>query len=113
MDIVHRDLKPENFLMDGNIPKLTDFGLARSDRLESVTQSMDVKGTVNYMSPEHFFDFRKTDQRADIYSLGKILYEAIDGKIGEKTLPFKNASLPNPDTFFYGRKQRRAPEFCG
>jgi serine/threonine-protein kinase len=101
MDIVHRDLKPENFLMDGNIPKLTDFGLARSDRLESVTQSMDVKGTVNYMSPEHFFDFRKTDQRADIYSLGKILYEAIDGKIGEKTLPFKNASLPNPDTFFF------------
>jgi len=62
---------------------------------------MEIKGTAHYMSPEHFFDFRKADQRADIYSLGKILYEAVDGKINEKILPFKTASLANTDTPFF------------
>ncbi len=62
---------------------------------------MDIKGTAHYMSPEHFFDFRKADHRADIYSLGKILYEAIDGKIDKKSLPFKTAALANPDTPFF------------
>ena len=101
LDMVHRDLKPENVLLDGKTPKIADFGLVRSNRLKPVTQSMEIKGTGHYMSPEHFFDFRKADQRADIYSLGKILYEAIDGKMNEKTLPFKSASLANPDTPFF------------
>ncbi len=54
-DISHRDLKPENVLMDGKTPKIADFGLACSICMKPVTQSMDVKGTPAYMSPEHFF----------------------------------------------------------
>jgi len=101
LEMVHRDLKPENVLMDGDTPKIADFGLVRSNRLKPVTQSMEIKGTGHYMSPEHFLDFRKADHRSDIYSLGKILYEAVDGKMNEKNLPFKTASLANPDTPFF------------
>ena len=99
-DISHRDLKPENVLMDGKTPKIADFGLACSICMQPVTQSLDVKGTPAYMSPEHFFDFKNADGQSDIYSLGKILYEAIDGKITSKVLPFKGARLENSDTPF-------------
>ena len=99
-DIAHRDLKPENVLMDGKTPKIADFGLACSISMQPVTQSLDIKGTPAYMSPEHFFDFKNADQQSDIYSLGKILYEAIDGKITSKILPFKGAALENPDKPF-------------
>jgi len=74
--------------------------------MKPVTQSLDVKGTPAYMSPEHFFDFKNADQQSDIYSLGKILYEAIDGKITSKVLPFKDAALSNPDTPFLQKLDR-------
>jgi serine/threonine-protein kinase len=104
--IVHRDLKPENILMDQDTPKISDFGLARSSRLKPVTQSMVVKGSPHYMSPEHFFDFKRADQRADVYSLGKILFETVEGKIKTGTTPFKNVSLSEAESQFLKRLDR-------
>jgi serine/threonine-protein kinase len=91
--IVHRDMKPENVLMDGEIPKIADFGLARSVRMRAISNSWDVKGTMNYMAPEQFMDFRKVGPQADIYALGKILFEAVEGKIESKTIPLKAVEL--------------------
>lgn len=105
-EIAHRDLKPENVLLDATIPKITDFGLAGSSRMKPVTQSIDVRGTPAYMSPEHFFDFKKADQKSDIYSLGKILYEAVEGRIGQETIPFKSVGLQNKDTPFFQQLDR-------
>lgn len=99
-DIIHRDIKPENIFMDGDTPKIADFGLAKSPKLKAVSNSWDVKGTMPYMAPEQFADFRRAKIPADIYSLGKILYEAIIGKLDQKTVPFKAVCLDAPGTDF-------------
>ncbi len=101
LGIVHRDLKPENVLFDGKKPRITDFGIARSSSLEPITRSVEIRGTPAYMSPEHFLDFRRSDERADIYSLGKILHEAISGKFKADQIPFKQASLEEPESQFF------------
>ncbi len=87
--IIHRDLKPSNILVastDGKaIPKVIDFGLAKAtggrltdDSLS--TQCGAVIGTVEYMSPEQAgLSGQDIDTRADIYSLGVILYELLTG----------------------------------
>jgi serine/threonine-protein kinase len=106
LQIAHRDLKPENVLLDGNVPKIADFGLARSCWLRSATQSIDSKGTPPYMPPEQFLDMKRTDHRADIYALGKILFEAIAGKMGPKTLPFTRVKLASPETPFFRKLDR-------
>ena len=104
--IIHRDLKPGNILLDGKVPKIADFGLARSKRLRPVSMSADMMGTPAYMSPEQFLDFKRTDQRSDIYALGKMLYEAVIGRITDKKIPFKSSNLEDPTTPFFQRLDR-------
>ena len=86
MGIVHRDLKPANILVAVNgSPKVIDFGVARclgidSEMTSVQTQTGQLVGTMQYMSPEQFAgDPRKIDQRADVYALGVILFELISG----------------------------------
>ena len=80
--IIHRDIKPGNILISrrGEI-KLADFGIASdaSDRENGITISGSSLGTPAYMSPEQFEDSSKVDERADIYSLGIMLYEMVTG----------------------------------
>jgi len=52
------------------------------------------------MSPEHYFDFKRADKRADIYSLGKILFEAVEGKIKLSAIPFQCVELAKTDSPF-------------
>lgn len=87
--LVHRDLKPDNVMMQFGdrklIPRITDFGLAkaRQDSMRAVkaTQTGTVMGTPLYMAPEQYVDAAAVDARADIYSLGAILYELVTGKL--------------------------------
>jgi serine/threonine protein kinase/tetratricopeptide (TPR) repeat protein len=89
--IVHCDLKPENvFLRTEDRPVLTDFGLLSKARggvgRESLTPAPRVRGTLPYISPE-VIEGRIPDARADLYSLGCMLYESLTG-----TPPFWSAN---------------------
>lgn len=79
--IVHRDVKPQNImvLQDGTI-KVTDFGIARFARSEQRTITDKAIGSVHYISPEQARG-EKTDEKADIYSVGVMLYEMLTGQL--------------------------------
>jgi serine/threonine-protein kinase len=85
--IVHQDIKPQNILLlqDGTI-KVTDFGIARFSRVDSNTTSDKAIGSVHYISPEQARG-EVTDEKADIYSVGVVMYEMLTGQ-----LPFQSDS---------------------
>lgn len=90
--IVHRDLKPSNvYLVDGRIDQavVVDFGLARQSASTRVTRTGVLMGTPGYMAPEQARGADSVDARADIFSLGVLLFECLTGQI-----PFAANHLP-------------------
>ncbi len=100
--VVHRDIKPANVLLAGpnrDIPKLTDFGIAKVLSDNARTETGTAMGTVYYASPEQLTDAKSVDHRCDIYSLGCTFYEMLTG-----ALPFSEDTM-----FAVMRKHLQAP----
>ncbi|MCB0163905.1 MAG: serine/threonine protein kinase [Anaerolineae bacterium] len=85
--IIHKDVKPSNVLMAGDRPLLSDFGLAESAKVGSLSQSKYLQGTAEFMAPEQFRG-KEVDHRADLYALALILYEMVTGEIPHKADDF-------------------------
>ena len=126
--VLHRDIKPENILLDskGRI-KIADFGIAKllDDRGADLllTQSGAKLGTAPYMAPEQIEQPSTVDHRADIYSLGVVLYEMLTGELplGKFAAPSEKSAVGgNIDEIVFralskesGRRQQSAGEDRG
>jgi serine/threonine-protein kinase len=113
--IVHRDLKPDNVFLvedaDGSFPKLLDFGISRpmgeagarsAGRMRKLTQAGMTMGTPHYMAPEQIRGDAGLDGRADLYTLGVLLFKAATGRFPIEAdnvleLMVKVVSEPTPD----------------
>lgn len=87
--VLHRDLKPANILIAvsnfGVQARITDFGIAKAaadfrDQGKSLTEAGTFMGTLGYMAPEQLSDAKAVDVRADVFSLGCVVYEMLAGK---------------------------------
>ena len=114
--LVHRDVKPGNILItpDGRV-LLTDFGIAKGvSDTEDLTNDNVMMGTAKYLSPEQVRG-RKLDGRADLYSLGLVLYECLAGRVpflGESDAETALARL-NRDPTDINRLRSTLPEGLG
>ena len=118
--LVHRDVKPANVLIAGDDEPfhayLTDFGLTKYTASESaMTQTGMVVGTIDYMAPEQI-EGAPLDARADIYSLGCVLYEALTGQVPyprESNVAKMFAHTREPPPSVTAAAPGIAPEFDG
>jgi serine/threonine protein kinase len=108
--IIHRDLKPENIFLvarggSKDFVKVLDFGLAKltqtEEKVSHKTRAGSVMGTPYYMAPEQCEGKTEIDQRADIYSLGVLLFEMLTGKVpfggdGYGEIIVKHITMPPP-----------------
>ena len=85
--IIHRDLKPENVLLQGETPRLTDFGISSVLQTTSSIETLQIAGTFPYMAPE-VFDGRFS-ARSDIWAAGVVFYKLLSGR-----LPFYGEGVP-------------------
>jgi formylglycine-generating enzyme required for sulfatase activity/serine/threonine protein kinase len=97
-NLVHRDIKPANILLQKDeqgelTPKIVDFGLAQAGRDSELSMSGYGMGTPWYMPPEQRRDAKNVNHTADIYALGKVLYEMVTGEIPDQLDP---AVIPPP-----------------
>jgi len=95
--IVHRDIKPENILIDElGVVKLADFGLAKVDSEADwgVTRTNQALGTAHYMAPEQLQEANTVDHRADIFSLGVVVYEMLTGELPHGRVEPPSAKQP-------------------
>lgn len=125
--VTHRDVKPSNIIIvDGNIPKITDFGLARMED-SSLTMSGTILGTPNYMTPEQV-QGKPVDARSDLFSLTVVFYEMLTNQrpfaadtitsviykvVNEHPqLPRKfDKTLPHPIDLFITRGLAKNPDY--
>jgi hypothetical protein len=112
---VHRDLKPANVLLapseSGPVPKIADFGIVKltGEQTSGSTRTGMTMGTPQYMAPEQVRDAKSVDHRADVFSLGCILYELVVGHPpfqGDDVLTVLMASARGR----YERPDRAVPE---
>ena len=100
MGVIHRDLKPSNLFVNAHGPvKIMDFGVAKSSDQDAF-QRGSLVGTLLYISPEQI-NGRAVDQRADIYTMGVSLYEAVTGR-----LPFER---PTDYALMHAHAQENPP----
>lgn len=90
--VVHRDIKPANIqIINDKKVKITDFGISKDTNAKSdLTQDGDMFGTIGYMPPEQLKNTKSVDHRADLFSLGALMYESLTNK-----LPFEADSIAN------------------
>jgi serine/threonine-protein kinase len=88
--VVHRDVKPDNILLETSSGRalVTDFGIARHDSENEITDPGKIMGTAHFMSPEQASS-QPLDGRSDLYSLGIVAFLALSGR-----LPFDAQSVP-------------------
>lgn len=108
-NIIHRDIKPQNILITSdNVPKVSDFGIARAATTATATRKIDTVGSVHYASPEQARG-GYTDEKSDIYSVGVTLFEMVTGHVpfdadNPVTVALKqiNDEPPKPSDFVPG-----------
>jgi len=107
MGLIHRDLKPSNVFLtkdgDHELAKILDFGIVKDVSGDSHTRAGAMMGTPYYMSPEQAKSSRTIDHRADLWSVGVVVYRCVTGQlpftaqsIGDLLMKILSAPLPVP-----------------